>query len=399
MRFDFDAGLQSFREEVRTFIQENLPAELKEWQMSAGTLFTPSEHEKVWMRILSKKGWSVPHWPCEHGGLGWSPQQLFIFDEELQSLFAPALPLAGTHMVGPLVYTFGTEQQKARFLPAIREGSVSWCQGFSEPGAGSDLVSMKTRADLEGDKYVVNGQKIWTSGASECEWGFFLVKTDTQCKPQLGVSVFLIDMKTPGIKVRQIPQLNGDAHLCETFLDNVEVPVENLIGEPGKGWSYAKFLLEQERTASSFIYFNKREMRRVREIAKAEALGGSAVARDPAFRARIARVEAEVSALEWSVLRVLAHEKFAYDEMAVVSVLKVRGSELQQAITELQMDLLGQKSLRVYPMTALRADAGTQWPDYAVGRTNLGLLMRAATIYGGAKQIQKNIIASRAFGL
>jgi len=281
----------------------------------------------------------------------------------------------------------------------LRTAQISWCQGFSEPGSGSDLASLRTRADKVGNKYIVNGQKIWTSGAHEASWCFLLCKTDTTCKPQRGMSFMLVDMSSPGITVRTIPQINNEKHLCEVFFENVEVPVENLIGEEGMGWTYAKNLLESERTTSSYIFWNKREMRRVIAMAQAEELAGNPIAKDLAFRARLARLQAELTALEWSVLRMLAKEDFASGIPAAASALKVRGSDLQQWITEAQVDLIGDKSIRAFPIDALGAESGTLWPEHTVNRTNMSMIARAATIYGGAKQVQRNIIAAAAFGL
>jgi alkylation response protein AidB-like acyl-CoA dehydrogenase len=399
MDLSYDTALDAFRKDIRQFIAEILPADIQARQRTkaANNAYVPDL--LTWMRILNQHGRAVPHWPAEHGGCDWTPQQLFVFNEELYAADAPEFDWGGTHMLGPVIYTFGSDYLKQTFLPMIREGATMWAQGFSEPGSGSDLASLRTAAERKGDKYVVNGQKIWTSGAAHADWGFFLVRTDKNVKPQRGISFLIIKMDTPGITVRQIPQINGEAHLCEVFLDNVEVPAEQLIGEPGMGWTYAKFLLEHERTTSSFIYWNKRELDRAKEIAKGEMRGGRRIADDPAFRARFARVEADLLALEWSVLRVLAHEETDFSEAAAASVLKVRGSELQQEITMLQVDALGAKSLRYDEPTWDAPAASAQWPDYVAGRTTIALITRAATIYGGSKQVQKNILAKLAFGL
>ncbi|AJR23313.1 MULTISPECIES: acyl-CoA dehydrogenase family protein [Sphingobium] len=400
MELRLDPDLQTFRTEVRAFIDSVLPADMKERQRRkvANNAAVPDLLE--WMRILNAHGRSVPHWPVEFGGCGWTPMQLFIFNEELYKADAPEFDWGGTHMLGPVLYTYGSDYLKDRFLPMIREGATMWAQGFSEPGSGSDLASLRTSAELVGDKYIVNGQKIWTSGAAHADWGFFLVRTDKTVKPQRGISFLIIKMDTPGITVRQIPQINGEAHLCEVFLDNVEVPADQLIGEPGMGWTYAKFLLEHERTTSSFIYWSKRELARAKDIALGESVGGRRVADDPAFRARFAKAEADLLALEWSVLRVLAHEELDEPEAAAASVLKIRGSELQQEITMLQVDAMGAKSLRFFDAAPVPPPAPTDvWPDYAPGRTTVALINRAATIYGGSKQIQKNILARLAFGL
>jgi alkylation response protein AidB-like acyl-CoA dehydrogenase len=400
MDLQFDADLANFREMVREAVAKDLPADMAARQMAFGGLQSEHPDTLEWTRILARRGWSVPHWPVEYGGQNWTPLQHFVFEEELSNAWAPDTNWGATHMVGPVIYTFGSEALKERFLPAIRNCDYLWAQGFSEPGNGSDLANLRTSAVLKGDKYIVNGQKIWTSGAYASAWGFFLVRTDPTVKPQRGISFLLIDLKSPGITIRRIPQLNGEADLCEVFLDNVEVPADQLVGEPGKGWSYAKFLLDNERTTSSFIYFNKRELRRTKEMARRETLNGTPLAELPQFQSRIARLEAEVAALEWSVLRTLAEESFAYDETAVASILKVAGSKLQQAITELQVDLLGAQAVRFFPVErAERGPVEALWPDYAPGRTASALGLRASTIYGGTLQVQKNIIAKLAFGL
>ncbi|MGF7150156.1 alkylation response protein AidB-like acyl-CoA dehydrogenase [Sphingomonas zeicaulis] len=400
MELRLDPELETFRREVRAFIDQVLPIDMKERQRRkvANNAAVPDQLE--WMRILNTHGRSVPHWPVEHGGCGWSAMQLFIFNEELYAADAPEFDWGGTHMLGPVIYTFGSDYLKSRFLPMIREGATMWAQGFSEPGSGSDLASLRTSAERVGDTYVVNGQKIWTSGAAHADWGFFLVRTDKGVKPQRGISFLIAKMDTPGITVREIPQINGEAHLCEVFLDNVVVPADQLVGEPGMGWTYAKFLLEHERTTSSFIYWSKRELARAKDIARGERRAGRPIAEDPAIRARFARIEADLLALEWSVLRVLAHEAFDASEAAAASVLKIRGSELQQEITMLQCDLLGAKALRFFDPQPVAPPAPTAaWQDYVPGRTTVALINRAATIYGGTKQIQKNILAKLAFGL
>lgn len=399
MDLRFDPELEDFRNEVRRFIADVLPADIKERQRTKVLNNATVEDQQRWMRILHEHGRSVPHWPVEFGGCGWSPQQLFVFNEELYAADAPEFDWGGTHMLGPVLYTFGSQYLRDKFLPAIREGHYNWAQGFSEPGSGSDLASLRTSAELQGDKYIVSGQKIWTSGAAHAEWGFFLVRTDRTVKPQRGISFLIIKLDSPGITIREIPQINGEAHLCEVFLDNVEVPADQLIGEPGMGWTYAKFLLEHERTTSSFIYWNKRELDRAKEIARGESVNGRRIADDPAFRARFARVEADLLALEWSVLRVLAREETGFPEAAAASVLKIRGSELQQEITMLQVDALGAKSLRYYEPSPQAPAPSADWPDYVAGRTTIALITRAATIYGGSKQVQKNILAKLAFGL
>ena len=402
MDLAFSAADEAFRLEVRQWFEANLPHDIKRrTQMH----FEPPNPQDVrrWSSLLNQQGWAVPHWPKEYGGTGWSHVRQHIFEEERYNADAPDTQWGGTRLVGPVIYTFGSAAQKAFFLPRIASCEHLWAQGFSEPGAGSDLASLRTRAQDMGDHWLVNGQKIWTSGAHHADWGFFLVKTGSDVKPQKNISFLLIDMKSPGVAVRPIIALNGAHELNEVFLQNVVVPKENLVGELNMGWNYAKFLLGNERTTSAFLYLNKRELDRVRAIAQAEVIDGIALMERPEFRIKLARVEAQLLALEWSVLRVLCNEKTRYDAIAVAAVLKICGSELQQLITALAMDALGPRSLRHYPCiddSRLYDDDPVQfWPAYVPGRTSLFLFHRAATIYGGTREIQKNLIARLAFGL
>ena len=399
MHLQWDPELETFRAEIRQFIADVLPAEMKHRQKTKILYNATPEDMREWMRILNDHGRSVPHWPVEFGGCGWTPQQLFVFNEELYAADAPEFDWGGTHMLGPVLYTFGSQYLRDKFLPDIRRGAYIWAQGFSEPGSGSDLASLRTSAELRGDRYIVNGQKIWTSGAAHAEWGFFLVRTDKSVKPQRGISFLIIKMDSHGLAVRPIPQLNGDEHVCEIFLEDVEVPADQLVGEPGMGWTYAKFLLEHERTTSSYIYWSKRELDRAKEIARRETIDGIPVCELPEFRARFARVQADLLALEWSVLRVLAREASPYPEAAAASVLKIRGSELQQEITQLQVDAMGAKGCRFYEASPLAPAPTELWPDHVPGRTAVALITRAATIYGGTKQVQKNILAKLAYRL
>src|SRR5271166_117910 len=399
MEFRFSPQDEAFRRDMRAALAEMLPDDIRERQRVITTQNPPLEDQRRWFAILDRKGWSVPGWPVEFGGPGWSPLRRFIFEDVFHTLDAPEFHWSGTHMVGPVIYTFGSAAQKERFLPRIRSGEIIWAQGFSEPGSGSDLASLRTHARLQGDRYIVNGQKIWTSGAYEADWGFFLVKTDLTVKPQRGISFLLMDMKTPGLTIRRIRQLNGEAHLCAVFLDNVEVAAENLVGEPGQGWTYAKFLLDHERTTSSFVFWSKRELARASRIAAAEMLDGRPLAEAPAFRARLIRIEADLLAVEWSVLRVLANEKGAFSPGVAASILKVRGSELQQAITELHVDLIGARAMRYFEPGPAAREPSSEWPEHVPGRTTIAQITRASTIYGGAKQVQKNILAKLAFGL
>jgi alkylation response protein AidB-like acyl-CoA dehydrogenase len=399
MDFRFSPEDEAFRQEIRAELARLLPADIRARTENPVAQPGPAEDQRRWFQILDEKGWAAPHWPTEYGGTDWSPLRRFIFEDEMHAAQAPEFNWSGTHMIGPVIYAFGSPEQKARFLAPTRRGEIFWAQGFSEPGSGSDLASLRTHARLEGDRYIVNGQKIWTSGAFEADWGFFLVKTDLTVKPQRGISFLLIDMKTPGLTVRRIPQLNGDAHLCEVFLDNVEAPVENLVGEPGQGWTYAKYLLEHERTTSSFIFWSKRELARARRIAESEQAGGQPLIARPDIAARLARLQADLLGLEWSVLRVLAEDTTGGSLAVAASILKVRGSDLQQAVTELQVDLLAARAIRYYPPEPGTAGASAEWPAHVPGRTSVMQITRAATIYGGSKQVQKNILAKLAFQL
>jgi alkylation response protein AidB-like acyl-CoA dehydrogenase len=397
--FKFSEADEQFRRDVRQSIADLLPADIKDRQRHIAAQGSNVDDQRRWFGILDKQGWAVPGWPVAHGGPGWTPLQRFIFESELYLADAPEYNWIGTHMVGPVLYTFGSEQQQARFLPVIRSGAQIWAQGFSEPGAGSDLAGLRTAARLEAGRYIVNGQKIWTSGAYAADWGFFLVKTDTQGKAQQSISFLLIELKSPGITIRRIPQLNTDAHLCEVFLENVEVPADQLVGEAGKGWTYAKFLLEHERTTSSFIFWCKRELQRAWEVARVLQQGGKPLAQHQVWAARLAKAETEVRIHEWSVLRVLSEEKAFCSLSNAASVLKIRGAELQQSLTQLHVDMLGQRALREFEAEGEERTSGDSWPSIIPGRTSRALIGRASTIYGGTMQIQKNLLAKFALGL
>jgi alkylation response protein AidB-like acyl-CoA dehydrogenase len=401
MRFEFSSDDEAFRLEVRAFFREHLPQELAR-RFNIGAHPPQRGDVKRFQALLHSRGWGAPHWPAQWGGTDWSPLRKHLFMEELYNADGLDYGWQGLHMVAPVLIAFGSEAQKRRYLPPMISGDEFWAQGFSEPGAGSDLANLRTQAALDGDEWVVNGQKIWTSDAATSEWGFFLVRTDPAVKPQRGISFLLIRLDTPGITVRPIVSIEGGTGLNEVFLENVRVPRENLVGEAGMGWTYAKYLLEKERTTSAFLYFNKRELEKARAIAQRETVGGVPLIDTPEFARRLARVEVDVLALEYSVLRVLSNEKNRQNLDAVVSALKLRGSALQQRVTELQLDALGLRSLRQWGHDegeVIAPDAAARWPDHVPGRTAQALIARASTIYGGSQEIQKNIIAKLAFGL
>jgi len=401
MRFEFSPEDEAFRLEVRAFFRDHLPRPMAR-RFYIGAHPPAREDVRAFQKLMHGRGWGAPHWPVEWGGTDWSPLRKHLFMQELYDADGLDYSWQGLHMVAPVMLAFASQAQKRRFLPPMLAGDEFWTQGFSEPNAGSDLASLKTRAERVGDDYVVNGQKIWTSDASMAEWGFFLVRTDSDVKPQRGISFLLVRMDTPGLSVRPIVSIEGGLGLNEVFLDNVRVPCENLVGEAGMGWTYAKYLLGKERTASAFLYFNKRELEKAREIATVQRVNGQRLIERSEFARKLARVEVELLALEYSVLRVLSEEKNRHNLDAVVSALKLRGSALQQRVTELQVEALGLHALRQWGHgegEAIDSDEALRWPPQVPGRTSQALITRASTIYGGSQEIQKNIIAKLAFGL
>jgi alkylation response protein AidB-like acyl-CoA dehydrogenase len=402
MNFDYSPTEQAFRAEVRAFLETHLPSGMAH-RHALGFHPLPKADLLGWNRILADKGWAAPHWPVEYGGPGWTPMERHIFEEECREAGAPDLSWQGLRLCGPVIYNFGSAEQKARFLPPILRGDLLLAQGFSEPNAGSDLASLKTSAVRDGDHYVVNGQKTWSSEGHYADWGFFLVRTDATVKPQRGISFLMIDLKSPGVTVQPIRMFNGMHYVNEIFLENVRVPAANLVGEEGAGWRYAKFLLDNERTSSAFIHFSRHWLERARAIAQRQSSVGVRLIETPAFARRLAAVEIELQALEYSVLRVLTQEQSSWDATAVASGLKVRGSEIQQRVTELALDALGWQSLRAVegfddPLAG-EAAQNDRWPADVPGVSSAMLQARAVTIYGGAREVQKNIIARLAFGL
>ena len=403
MDLRFTPEENSFREEVRTFFHETLDPRVRE-KLVLGKHFTKPELQ-AWTRALNQRGWAVPHWPTEYGGTGWDPVRQYIFLSELQAFPAPA-PLAfGVNMVGPVIAQFGTQAQKERFLPRIANLDDWWCQGFSEPGAGSDLASLKTKAVREGDHYVVNGQKTWTTLAQHADWIFCLVRTDPAAKKQEGISFLLIDMKTPGITVRPIQTLDGGQEVNEVFFDDVRVPVENLVGQENKGWDYAKFLLGNERTNIARVGVSKERLRRIRELASIERIGDEPMIRNPRFREKLAAAEVELKALEMTQMRVVAAERTRDRNKPdpASSVLKIKGSEIQQMTTELLMDVVGPYALPYAPEGSEGdphlSNEPPIGPDWAASVAPTYFNWRKVSIYGGSNEIQRQIIAKAILGL
>jgi alkylation response protein AidB-like acyl-CoA dehydrogenase len=389
---------QAFAEEVRAFVETHLSPEIRSRLLNG---FHTSRDEQVqWQRTLHAHGWGGPSWPKEFGGTGWSPIQQHIFDEECAAAGAPPLLPFGLRMVGPVIMAFGSAAQQRRFLPRILSGDDWWCQGYSEPGSGSDLASLKTRAERRGDHYLVNGQKTWITLAQHADWIFCLVRTDPTARQQSGISFLLIDMKSPGVTVRPIITMDGGHEVNEVWLEDVRVPLENLVGEENKGWTYAKFLLGHERTGIAAVGSSKRELRRLKRIASAERKGGKPLIEDPSFAARLAQVEIELMALEITNLRLVVQRSERQAPGPEASLLKIKGAEIQQALAELMMKAVGPYAL------PFRREAieGRTWDDsvgprYAAPLGATYCNMRKTTIYAGSNEIQKNIISRMILGL
>ncbi|WP_432730213.1 acyl-CoA dehydrogenase family protein [Variovorax sp. W6] len=393
MDLSFTPEEQKFREEVRAWVKDNLPEEISHKVHNA--LELTRDDLQGWAKILGKKGWLGYGWPKEFGGPGWTAVQRHLFEEETALAGAPRIVPFGPVMVAPVIMAFGNAEQQKRFLPGIASGEVWWSQGYSEPGSGSDLASVKTKAERKGDKYIVNGQKTWTTLGQYGDWMFNLVRTSNEGKPQTGISFLLLDMKSPGVTVRPIKLLDGGHEVNEVFFDNVEVPAENLIGEENKGWTYAKHLLSHERTNIADVNRAKRELERLKRIAKAEG-----VYEDQRFRDEIAKLEVDIVALEMMVLRVLSAATSGKNSLDVAGLLKIRGSEIQQRYSELMMLAGGAYSL---PLIREAMEAGWQG-NFPGGNPALAPLastffnMRKTTIYGGSNEVQRNIVAQTVLG-
>ncbi|MBU6465905.1 MAG: acyl-CoA dehydrogenase family protein [Burkholderiales bacterium] len=400
MDLAFTPEEQSFREEVRTWVQANLPKDIAH-KVHHALRLTRSDMQG-WAKILGKKGWLGFGWPKEFGGPGWTAVQKHLLEEECALAGAPRIVPFGPVMVAPVIMAFGNTEQQKRFLPGIASGEVWWSQGYSEPGSGSDLASVKTRAERVGNKYIVNGQKTWTTLGQYGDWMFNLVRTSTEGKPQTGISFLLLDMKSPGVTVRPIKLLDGECEVNEVFFDNVEVPAENLIGEENKGWTYAKHLLSHERTNIADVNRSKRELERLKRIAKREGVwdpaeGGADAQR---FRDQIALLEVDIVALEMLVLRVLSAEKSGKNSLDIAGLLKIKGSEIQQRYSELMMLAAGPFAL---PFIEEAMQAGWQgdFPGGEVANAPLASTyfnLRKTTIYGGSNEVQRNIVAQTVLG-
>ncbi len=392
MDLTFTPEEQKFREDIRTWVAANLPKHISHKVHNALNLTRDDQQD--WGKILGKKGWLGYGWPTQFGGPGWNAIQKHLFEEECAMAGAPRILPFGPVMVAPVIMAFGNAEQQHRFLPGIGSGEVWWSQGYSEPNSGSDLASLRCKAERQGNTYLVNGQKTWTTLGQFGDWIFCLVRTSSEGKPQTGISFLLIDMKSKGISVRPIRTVDGGVEVNDVFFDNVVVPAENLIGEENKGWTYAKHLLSHERTNIADVNRAKRELERLKRIAKDEG-----VYDDRRFRDEIAKLEVDVVALEMMVLRVLSAEKSGKNSLDVAGLLKIRGSEIQQRYAELMMLAAGP-----YAMPLIREAMEAGWQGDAVGAMYCAPLastyfnMRKTTIYGGSNEVQRNIVAQTVLG-
>ena len=398
MDLEFTDELRDFQQEVRAFIEERLPGDLR---TKVERFLTLAKDDYLrWQDILAERGWLVYSWPVEHGGTGWSPVRRYIFEEEMGRANAPRIIPFGPKMVGPVIYTFGSDAQKSKYLPAIAANETWWCQGYSEPDAGSDLASLRTRAIRRGDHYVVNGTKTWTTSAQWADMMFCLVRTDTEAKAQEGISFVLVDMRDPGVEVRPIVTMDGGRDVNTVYLTDVKVPLENLVGEENKGWTYAKFLLGHERFGIARLSQCKARLSYLKEIARGHRAGGTLLADDADFMRSVAQTEIELTALEFTELRALTNAEQGKAPGVEANMLKVRGTDVQQKISEMFMKAVGYYALPFVPEAMEYGwNEGPVGPEYAAGLAPAYFNMRKASIYGGTNEIQRNIIAKTVLGL
>ena len=385
-----------FQAEVRDFLISEYPLAIKEKQDKR----LPLEKEDIisWQKILASKGWFAINWPKEYGGAGLTPTQIYILQTELAGANTPILIPFGVNMCGPVIYTFGTEEQKKKYLPGILNSDTWWCQGYSEPGSGSDLASLQTKAELKGDNYLVNGTKTWTTLAQHADWVFCLVRTETTDIKQEGISFLLIDMKSKGIEVKPIITIDGAHEVNMIYFDDVEVPVNNLIGEEGEGWNIAKFLLMHERTGIAGIAALKRELKRLKEISSDLIVGEASLLDDANFRNKIEAAEIDLTATEFTELRTLSQISSGGAPGPESSILKIKGTELQQSISELFIEMLGYYAHPFLTEAELGSNASIG-PDYAGSAMPHYLNFRKVSIYGGSNEIQRNVISKAILGL
>jgi alkylation response protein AidB-like acyl-CoA dehydrogenase len=382
----------TFRDEVRAFVKDKLPTELAD-KVRLRKSLAKADYE-LWHDILNKRGWLGGSWPKEYGGAAWDAVQRHIFDDEMARAHAPRIVPFGVAMLGPLLQAFGSTAQKNYYLPRILNGEHWWCQGYSEPGAGSDLASLKMRAERDGEHYIVNGQKTWTTMGQHADKIFCLVRTSTEGKPQAGISFLLIDMKTDGVSIRPIVLIDGEPEVNEVFFDNVRVPVENLVGEENEGWTYAKYLLTHERTNIAGVGFAVSGLESLKRIARVEQCKGKSLIENPHFAAQIARIEIDLMAMSTTNLRVISAANAGQAPGAESSMLKVKGSIIRQEINALTRSAVGVYAM---PFISEELEAGSNelpvGPEYAAKVTGIYLNNRKLSIYGGSNEIQRSIIS------
>ena len=395
MNLNFTDEEIAFQQEVRNFLKENLPQHIIAGTANNGSVFVEKDIALEWQAILVKKGWAVPQWPVEHGGTGWSPTQKYIFSKECYHAGAPMLIPLGLLMLAPVIMAFGTEEQKAEYLPKILNGEHYWCQGYSEPGAGSDLASLKLKAEREGENYTVNGSKIWTTHAHLADHIFCLVRTDNSGKPQAGISFLLIDMATPGVTVEPIITMAGDLEVNQVFFDNVKVPVSNRIGEENKGWTYAKYLLEFERGGGFSAHRIRHELDQLRQLMSDAKGDNFEFDHSGDLERKVARIEIDLKALEITELRILSSVSGGGNPGPESSIMKLSAVRLEQEINELSADVLGYAGFVMNPV----AEGNPVRADYLSSVVPRYLNNRAASIFGGSQEIQRNIIAKMVLGL
>ena len=399
MDLNYSQEETAFRDEVRAFCEAELPEYLRR-KMMQGRRITRDDYT-TWQRILNKRGWAAPLWPKEYGGAGWDATRYYIFKEENFRAWTPEVHNQNISNVGPVIVAYGTPEQKQYFLPKLLNLDIWFCQGFSEPGSGSDLASLKTRAERQGDHYIVNGQKLWTSGAHNADWIYCLVRTDPGVKKQAGISYLLIDMKSPGIEVRPLITLDGNRHVNEVFFNDVKVPVENLIGQENRGWGYAKYLLGNERVSIARTGLSKARAAMAKRLAQDVLVNGRPLSEDVRFREKMALIEVDLKALEITNMMVVAgmgkSGSNAQDPRS--SVLKLKGSELQQSTTEMLLEVAGPQAMaRQVDFLDGRTDDSLDEPWQATSALNY-FIARAATIYGGTSEVQHNVVAKGILGL
>src|SRR5580698_10499264 len=392
----------AFRDEVRAFIDAQFDSDLRAKMAQSKNGYLDRDGQLKWQKALYRKGWAAPNWPVEYGGTGWTPSQKYIFESEMAAAGTPVVSPMGLKMVAPVIMAFGNDAQKKKFLPPILSSDVWWCQGYSEPGSGSDLASLAMRCEDKGDHYLLNGSKIWTTHAQWADWMFNLVRTKPGGKPQDGISFLLVDMKTPGIRVEAIVTndvpMPGQQEVNQVFYDDVKVPKENLVGKENEGWTYAKYLLEFERGNAGAPGL-KRAIGKVRKMASQTDASGTKLIEDTSFRARLDDLAIQVSAMEFTELRIFSSLSAGQRPGPESSMIKCRNTDLQQAIAEMSLEAIGYYAMPFVRDTWAMANEPRPGPDYAAPVAPYYFNIRKASIYAGSNEIQRNIMAKAVLGL